>query len=79
MKGLLLSSATKIKEKDLIVTPAASKGFLTPEECNEIIKLRDTTSDENAVAGYPDVRATDRSSRIHWIYPDEKYKWILFE
>ena len=34
MKGLLLSSVAKVEEKDLIVSPAASRGFLTEDECD---------------------------------------------
>ncbi len=76
MQGLLLSSVGKLKEKDSIVTPAMSKGFLTPEECDEIIRISQLVPEENAVAGYPDVRPTDRSSRLHWLYPSEEHKWI---
>lgn len=76
MKGLLLSSIAKVEEKDMIVSPASSKGFLTDDECDEIIRLGLSIQEEEGVAGYPDVRGTDRSSKLHWIYPDEKYKWI---
>ena len=76
MQGLLLSSVAKLKEKNSIISPAASKGLFTPEECDEIIRLGLAIPEEQAVAGFPDARPTDRNSKLHWMYPDPKYKWI---
>ena len=76
MQGLMLSSVAKVEEKDFIVTPAANKSFLTPDECDEVIRLGLAIQEEKAVAGFPDVRPTDRNSKLHWMYPDDKYKWI---
>lgn len=35
MKGLLLSSVAKVEENNMIVSPAASKGFLTPDNYSD--------------------------------------------
>jgi PKHD-type hydroxylase len=76
MQGMLLSSVAKILPKEHIVSPAVSNGFLTPQECAAILQACAAIPEEAAVAGYPDVRPTDRSSRVKWIYPGDDVKWI---
>ncbi len=73
----LLGSVTAPKKNDRVAIVATKIGFLSPEECAEVIRLGESTPDEAGTISMEDnLNTNTRSSRVKYLHQSAENSWL---